>query len=55
MINDEADEVISYKKLFKQLRKGYQNKLEVSMKGSEFVFNYVYLLYYKCHENYKFS
>ena len=27
----------------------YQNKLE-SMKGSEFVFDYVQLLFYKCHK-----
>ena len=47
MINDEADEVI--KKLFKPLKNRYQNNLE-SMKGSEFVFNYVHLLYYKCHK-----
>ena len=47
MINDEADEVI--KKLFKPLKNRYQNSLE-SMKGSEFVFNYVHLLYYKCHK-----
>ena len=47
MINDEADEVI--KKLFKPLKNRYQNSLE-SMKGSEFVFNFVHLLYYKCHK-----
>ena len=43
MINDEADEVI--KKLFNSLK----NKLEW-MKGSEFVFDYVQLLYYKFHK-----
>ena len=47
MINDEADEVT--KKLFKSLTKRYQNNLE-KMKGSEFVFNYVDFLYYKCHK-----
>ena len=47
MINDESDEVI--KKLFKSLKNRYQNNLE-SMKGSEFVFDYVHLLYYKCHK-----
>ena len=47
MLNDEADEVIN--KLFISLKNGYQNNLE-SMKGSEFVFDYVYLLYYKCHK-----
>ena len=46
-INDEADEVI--KELFDLLKNRYQNNLE-SMKDSEFVFDYVYLLYYKCHE-----
>ena len=48
MMNDEADEVI--KELFESLKKRYQNKLEESMKGSGFVFNYVHLLNYKCHE-----
>ena len=47
MINDEADEVM--KNLFDSLKSGYQNNLE-SMKGSEFVFDYVQLLYYKCHK-----
>ena len=47
MINDEADEVI--KKLFNSLKNRYQNNLE-SIKGSEFVFNYVHLLYYKYHK-----
>ena len=47
MVNDEADEVM--KKLFKSLKNRYQNNLE-SMKGSEFVFDYVHLLYYKCHK-----
>ena len=47
MINDEADEVI--KELFDSLNNRYQNNLE-SMKGSEFVFDYVQLLYYECHK-----
>ena len=47
MINDEADEVI--KESSESLKNRYQNNLE-SMKGNEFVFNYVYLLYYKCHK-----
>ena len=47
MINDEADEVI--KELFDSLKNRYQNNLE-SMKGSEFVFDYVHLMYYKCHK-----
>ena len=48
MMNDEADEVIE--QLFESLKKRYQNKLKESMKGSELVFDYVHLLYYKCHE-----
>ena len=47
MINDEADEVI--KELFDSLKNRYQNNLE-SMKGSQFVFHYVQLLYYKRHK-----
>ena len=47
MINDEADKVI--KEFFDSLKNRYQNNLE-SMKGSEFVFDYVNLLYYKCHK-----
>ena len=47
MVNDEVNEVI--KKLFDSLRNTYQNNLE-SMKGSEFVFHSVHLLYYKCHK-----
>ena len=47
MINDEADEVI--KEIFDALKNRYQINLE-SMKGSEFVFNYVQLLHYKCHK-----
>ena len=56
MINNEADEVI--KELFKSLKKLYQNNLE-SIKGSEFIFNYVRLLYYNkyklCWIIYRFS
>ena len=47
MISDEADEVI--KELFDLLRNRCQNNLE-SMKGSEFVFDYTQLLYYKCYK-----
>ena len=42
MINDEADEVI--KELSDSLKNRYQNNFE-SIKGSEFVFDYVQLLY----------
>ena len=41
MMNDKADEVIG--KLFESLRKRYQNKLEESMKGREFVCDCVHL------------
>ena len=44
MINDEADKVI--KELSDSLKSIHQNNSE-SMKGSEFVFDYVYLLHYK--------
>ena len=47
MIDNEADEVI--KQLFDSLKNRYQSDLE-SMKGSEFAFDYVQLLYYKCHK-----
>ena len=49
MISDEADEVI--KERFDWLKNRHENNLE-SMKGSDFVFNYVHLLYYKCHRIY---
>ena len=47
MISDEADEVIN--KIFDSLRNTYQNNLQ-SIRCSEFVFDYVQLLYYKCIE-----
>ena len=47
MINDEADELIE--KPFESLKSRYQNNLE-SMKGIDFVFDYVLILYYKCHK-----
>ena len=47
MINDKADEVI--KELFDLLKNRYQSNLE-SMKGSEIVFDYIHLLYYKWHK-----
>ena len=47
MMNEEADEVI--KQLFDSLKNRYQNNLE-SMEVSDFVFNYIYLLYYNIHE-----
>ena len=47
MINDKIDEVI--KEPTDSLKNRYQNNSE-PIKGSEFVFDYFYLLYYKCHE-----
>ena len=47
MINDEAGKVI--KERFKLPKNSYQNSLE-SMKGIEFVFDQIHLLYYKCHK-----
>ena len=47
MNSDEADEVIE--ELFDSLKNRYQNNLE-SMRASEFVFDYVNLLNYKCHK-----
>ena len=37
-------------KLFKSLRSLYQGNLETSMKGSDFIFDSVQLLYYKYHK-----
>ena len=47
MINDDVDEVI--KELIDSLKRRYPNNLE-PMKDGEFVFNYVHILYYKCHK-----
>ena len=44
----EANDVID--KLFKSLRSKYQDGLETSMKGSDFIFDSVQLMYYKCHK-----
>ena len=42
----DANDVIE--KLFKSLRSKYQDNLETSMKGSDFIFDSVQLKYYKC-------
>ena len=44
----ESNNVI--KKLFKLLRSKYQVNLETSMKGSNFTFDSVQLMHYKCHK-----
>ena len=41
MINDETDEVLN--ELFDSLKNRYQNNLE-SMKGNDFVFDYVFCI-----------
>ena len=46
--NSDANDVIE--KLFKSLRSKYQESLETSMKGSDFIFNSAQLMYYKCHK-----
>ena len=48
IINDEADEVT--KETFGSLKNRYQSNLEL-LKGNEFVFDYVHLLYYKYHKS----
>ena len=48
MINYKADEVTE--KSFKSLLNRYQNNLEISMEGRDFVFDYVHLLYYRCYK-----
>ena len=47
MINDEADEIIN--ELSDSLKNRYQHYLE-QIKGSKFIFDYVHLLYHKCHK-----
>ena len=48
MINNEADEGLE--EFFELLLNRHQNNLEKLMKGSEFFFDYVHLMYYKCHK-----
>ena len=48
MINLKADKVI--KKFLKSPLNRYQNNLEKLMKGSEFVFEYIQLFYYRCYK-----
>ena len=49
IINEEAHNAI--KGFFNSLKNRCQNNLE-SVTGSEFLFGYVQLLYYKCHKIY---
>ena len=48
MINDDADEIIE--EFFKSSLNRYKSNLEKLTKGSECVFDYFHLLYYKCHK-----
>ena len=48
LINDKADEVVE--ELFESLLNKYQNNLEKSIKDGDILFDYVDLLYYKCHK-----
>ena len=48
MTNGKADEVIE--KPLKPSLKRYKNNLEISVEGSNFAFDYLHLLYYKCHK-----
>ena len=48
MIGNEADEIIE--ELFESLLQRYQEGLEESWRGSEFVFDSVNSLYYKLHK-----
>ena len=46
-MNDKVDEITE--EPFYSLKNRYQNNLE-SMKGNEFVFDYVHFCYYNCHK-----
>ena len=49
-MNGKADKVIQ--KLFKTLLNRYQNYLETSTRGSDFIFDCIHLYLYKCHKIY---
>ena len=48
MVNDSEDEVIE--ELFQALLSTHQISLEWTMKSWSFVFDHIYLLYYKCNK-----
>ena len=48
MFYDNVNDVVDG--LFKSLRSRYQHDLETSITGSDFIFNSVQFLYYKCHK-----
>ena len=45
---NDANEIID--ELFKPLRSSCQGNLETTMKGSDFIFDSVQLMYHKCHK-----
>ena len=48
MTYDNANEIVN--ELFESLLSRYQIGLETSMRGNDFIFDSVQLLYYKCHK-----
>ena len=48
MAYDNPNEII--KELFDLLLSKYQNGLEIQMRGSDFIFDCVHLIHYKCHK-----
>ena len=48
MISNKGDEVIE--ELFESFLNRYQIGLETSVRGSDFIFDCVHLLYCKCHK-----
>ena len=51
---NDANEVVD--ELFESLRRRYQGNLETSIRGSDFIFDSVQLMYNKCHKvNFKRS
>ena len=48
MINDKEEKVTE--ELFESLLNRYQIGLETSVRGSDFIFDYIHVLYYKCHK-----
>ena len=47
-LNDVLNELIE--ELFESLLKRYQIGLEISVRGKDFIFDCILLLYYKCHK-----
>ena len=45
---NDANEVVN--EVFESLRSRCQGNLETSMRGSDFIFDSVQLMYYKCHK-----